>query len=185
MAGGLWTRTNATMNEPIDDELVNPCTNSAGNEPAIHIWIDADACPVSIRQILYKTGKRLGLPITLVANSEMRIPPSKLIDLIVVPHGADVADQKIVELMSPGDLVLTADIPLAAAVVKKGGIAIGSRGELFDENSVHGRLASRNLLDQLRSSGVQTGGPKPLSQKDIQTFANALDRTLTRLLKKT
>ncbi len=113
----------------------------------------------------------------------MRVPSSDFIRLITVPDGADVADNKIIEMLEPGDIVITGDIPLAARVVEKSGIAIGVRGELFDDSSVHDRLASRNLMEQFRSAGVDTSGPKPLAQKDIQTFANLLDRTLTRSLR--
>ncbi len=112
----------------------------------------------------------------------MQIPVSKLIRLITVPDGADIADQKIVEFMQPGDLVITGDIPLAVRVVQKLGIAIGTRGELFDDSRVHGRLATRNLMEHFRSAGIETSGPRPLSQKDIQAFANQLDRTLTRIV---
>jgi len=119
-----------------------------------------------------------------VANQSMRIPSSDLIRLITVPDGADVADNKIIEMLEPGDIVITGDIPLAARVVEKSGIAIGVRGELFDDSSVHDRLASRDLMEQFRSAGADTRGPKPLTQKDIQTFANVLDRTLTRSLRK-
>lgn len=148
------------------------------------IWVDADACPAAIKEILYRTARRLGVKLTLVANQGMHIPSSKLIRLIIVSEGADVADDRIVELLSPGDLVITGDIPLAARVVDKSGIAIGVRGELYDDSSVHDRLASRDLMEQFRSAGFETSGPKPLGQKDIQTFSNLLDRTLTRCLKK-
>ncbi len=114
----------------------------------------------------------------------MRVPSSDFIRLITVPDGADVADNEIIEMLEPGDIVITGDIPLAARVVEKSGMAIGFRGELFDDSSVHDRLASRNLMEQFRSAGVDTNGPKPLAQKDIQTFANLLDRTLTRSLRK-
>lgn len=103
---------------------------------------------------------------------------------IAVPHGADVADDQIVDLMDSGDVVITADIPLAARVVEKSGTAIGPRGELFDEGTVYSKLASRNLMDQLRSAGMETSGPSPLSQKDVQAFANLLDRTLTRKMRR-
>ncbi len=114
----------------------------------------------------------------------MHVPTSDLIQLMTVPQGADVADHEIVEMMEPGDIVVTGDIPLAARVVEKSGIAIGTRGELFDDDSVHGRLASRNLMEQFRSAGVETSGPKPLNPKDVQAFANVLDRTLTRRLRR-
>ncbi|MDP1562971.1 MAG: YaiI/YqxD family protein [Pirellulaceae bacterium] len=147
------------------------------------IWIDADACPVSIREILFRTGQRLGLETILVANQSIRIPKSDLIRLITVRDGADVADKTIADQMQAGDLVITADIPLAARVVEKCGVAIGSRGEVYDAASIQARLASRNVMEHLRSAGMETSGPKPLSQKDVQSFANSLDRTLTRLLK--
>ncbi len=147
----------------------------------IRIWVDADACPGAIKQILFRTAKRLEIELILVANQSMRVPESNLIRIITVRDGADVADNRIVELMSPGDVIITGDIPLAARVVEASGIAIGTRGELFDAKTVHSRLASRNLMDQLRSAGMETAGPKPLNQKDVQAFANQLDRTLTRL----
>jgi uncharacterized protein YaiI (UPF0178 family) len=151
---------------------------------AFQIWVDADACPAPIKEILYRTTRRLQVELTLVANQSMHVPSGELIRLITVPEGADVADDRIVEMLSPGDVVITGDIPLAARVVEKSAIAIGVRGELFDDNSVHDRLASRDLMEQFRSAGVDTRGPSPLTQKDIQTFANLLDRTLTRCLKK-
>ena len=114
----------------------------------------------------------------------MRIPTSDLIKIITVPHGADIADNKIVEMLKAGDIAITGDIPLAARVVEKGGLAIGTRGELYDDESVQSRLASRNLMEQFRSAGMETSGPKPLNQKDVQAFANQLDRIVTRRLKK-
>lgn len=155
----------------------------AARKPPLRIWVDADACPAAIKDILFRTARRLKVELTLVANQSMRVPPSDLIRVIAVPHGADVADNMIVEKMHSGDVVITGDIPLAARVVEKQGIAIGTRGELFDEASIHSRLASRNLMEHLRSAGVDTAGPKPQNQKDVQTFANQLDRALTRLLK--
>ncbi|WP_442482199.1 YaiI/YqxD family protein [Aeoliella sp. SH292] len=150
---------------------------------SFQIWVDADACPAAIKEIIYRTARRLQLQVTLVANQSMYVPRSKRIRLITVPEGADVADDRIVEMLAPGDVVITGDIPLAARVVDKSAIAIGVRGELLDENSVHDRLASRDLMEQFRSAGVDTRGPSPLTQKDIQAFANQLDRTLTRRLK--
>ncbi|MCH2130943.1 MAG: YaiI/YqxD family protein [Pirellulaceae bacterium] len=157
--------------------------NTAANI-SFRIWVDADACPAAIKEILYRTARRLQVELILVANQTMQVPSSDLFRLITVPEGADVADDKIVEMLSPGDVVITGDIPLAARVVEKSAIAIGVRGELFDDHSVHDRLASRDLMEQFRSAGVDTRGPKPLTQKDIQTFSNLLDRTLTRCLKK-
>jgi uncharacterized protein YaiI (UPF0178 family) len=149
-----------------------------------HIWVDADACPAAIKEILYRTSRRRQVKLILVANQTMHIPSSQWIRLISVSEGADVADNKIVEMLAPGEIVITGDIPLAARVVERSGIAIGVHGELFDDHSVHDRLASRDLMEQFRSAGVDTSGPKPLSQKHIQTFANQLDRTLTQCLKK-
>lgn len=157
--------------------------NTAAKNP-FRIWVDADACPAAIKEILYRTVRRLQVELILVANQTMQIPSTELIQLITVPEGADVADDKIVEMLAPGDVVITGDIPLAARVAEKSGIAIGTRGELFDDDTVHERLASRNLMEQFRSAGVDTSGPKPLTQKNIQTFANLLDRTLTRCLKR-
>lgn len=151
--------------------------------PKLHIWIDADACPRTIKEIVFKTSKRLKLKVTLVANQGMYSPSSDLIEFITVPHGADVADDRIVAMVQENDLVITGDIPLAARVVDKGAIAIGTRGELFDADSVQGRLATRNLMEQFRSSGMETSGPKPINSKDTQAFANQLDRIVTRIIK--
>ncbi|MEE2936136.1 MAG: YaiI/YqxD family protein [Planctomycetota bacterium] len=148
------------------------------------IWIDADACPVAIREILFRTAERLRIETTLVANQSIAIAKSAFIRRVTVRDGADMADDRIVELMQRGDLVITNDIPLASRVVEKEGVAISPRGELFDDKSVHERLAARNLMEQFRSAGFETGGPKPLSQKDVQTFANQLDRSLTRMLQR-
>lgn len=147
------------------------------------IWIDADACPLAIREIIFRTSKRLSLRVVLVANQSIRVPESKLISSITVRDGADVADNMIVEKMDAKDVVITGDIPLAARVVDKGGTAIGTRGELYDEATVQSRLATRNLMEQFRAAGMETSGPKPQSQKDVQAFANQLDRLLTKLLK--
>tara|TARA_R110002049_G_scaffold2750_2_gene21472 strand:+ start:262234 stop:262749 length:516 start_codon:yes stop_codon:yes gene_type:complete len=152
--------------------------------PSVRIWVDADACPIAIKEILFRTAKRLEIETILVANQSVSIPSSELIKRITVRDGADVADDRIVELMQPLDVVITGDIPLASRVVDKGGVAIGTRGELFDDASVHGRLASRNLMEQFRSAGVETSGPKPLTNKDVQTFANQLDRMLTRMIRR-
>lgn len=151
---------------------------------SIRIWVDADACPAALKDILFRTAKRLKVNLVLVANQAMHCPKSKWIRLELVPHGADIADHRIVESMRPGDLVITGDIPLAARVVENEGIAIGTRGEVFDDASVHDRLATRNLMEQFRSAGVETSGPRPLSQKDVQAFANSLDRWLARRLRK-
>ena len=153
-------------------------------KPSIKIWVDADACPLAVKEILFRTAKRLEIETILVANQSIQIPSSDLIRRITVRDGADVADDRIVELMQPCDVVITGDIPLASRVVEKGGVAIGTRGELYDDASIHGRLASRNLMEQFRAAGMETSGPKPLSNKDVQSFANQLDRMLTRMIKK-
>lgn len=147
----------------------------------ITIWIDADACPTDIKDVVYRASKRLNIKVVLIANQSVRTPDSKLVSAITVRDGADIADNMIVEKMSADDIVITGDIPLAARVVEKGGIAIGTRGELFDEGSIQSRLATRNLMEQFRAAGMETSGPKPMNQKDIQAFANQLDRLLTKI----
>jgi uncharacterized protein YaiI (UPF0178 family) len=148
------------------------------------IWIDADACPQGIKEVLFRTSRRLQLNLVLVANQSMRVPVSPRIQVVTVRDGADIADNYIAEQMQPGDIVITSDIPLAARVVDKQGIAIGTRGELFDDASVHSRLASRNLMEQFRAAGEQTKGPRPFDNRDLQTFANTLDRVIVKQLKK-
>ncbi len=151
---------------------------------SLKLWIDADACPMVIKEILFRVADRRQIETTLVANQSIAIPQSDFVQRVTVRDGADVADNAIVELIQPGDVVITGDIPLAARVVDKAGYAISPRGELYDDKSIHERLATRNLMEQFRSAGLETAGPKPLNQKDVQTFANQLDRLLTRLLKK-
>ncbi len=148
------------------------------------IWVDADACPVVIKEILFRAAERTQLPLTLVANHVMRIPPSKQITFLQVAPGFDVADNEIVKRLNQGDLIITADIPLAAEVIKKGAQALNPRGELYSTDNIKARLNIRDFMDSLRSSGVNTGGPSPLGQKDQQAFANQLDRILTRYLNK-
>ena len=162
--------------------LLTPYETLPETSEPLRIWVDADACPNAIKELLFRTAKRRKIKVILVANGGMYIPRSKFIELVTVPHGADIADHKIVELLGPNDIVVTGDIPLAARVVEKSGVAIGTRGELFDDKSVHERLASRDLMEQFRSSGIDTSGPRPFDRKDVQTFANTLDRTLTRRL---
>lgn len=145
----------------------------------MQIRVDADACPAEIRDLLFRAAKRTNTRVTLVANQPMRTPPSELIDSVLVPAGNNVADQRLVELTEPGDLVITADIPLAADVVAKGGQALDPRGVLYTEANVGERLALRNLLDELRGEGHVTGGPPSFGAKDRQAFANQLDRWLT------
>ena len=147
------------------------------------IWVDADACPSVIKDILYRAAQRASLQVTLVANRSLQVPRSPWISMVQVPHGFDVADNHIVEVTIPGDLVITADIPLAAAVVGKGACALNPRGELYTEENVQGLLDMRNFMDSLRSSGVETGGPPALSNSDRQTFAAQLDRWIARTSK--
>lgn len=139
------------------------------------IWIDADACPNVIKDILFRAAERAHIELTLVANQAMRLPPSQYIRFVQVPAGLDVADKRIVELMQAGDLVITADIPLAALVIEKNGVALNPRGELYTKENIRERLSMRNFMDELRSGGVNTGGPPTLSTKDRQLFANKLD----------
>ena len=145
----------------------------------MQIWVDADACPREIKELLFRAANRTKTKITLVANQPMSTPSSEYIDSLLVPAGMNVADQRIVELVESGDLVITADIPLAAEVVAEGGQALDPRGELYTDANVGERLAVRNLLDELRGGGQITGGPAGFSAKDRQTFANQLDRWLT------
>ena len=144
------------------------------------IWIDADACPRAVKEILFRAATRLKISLTLVANQPMQIPSSPFIKTIQVASGFDVADDEIVNLIKKGDLVITADIPLAANVIEKEGHALNPRGELYTKDTIHERLSMRNLMDELRGSGEMIGGPPAFTQKDSQAFANQLDRFLTK-----
>ena len=144
----------------------------------MQIWVDADACPGEIKELLFRAAIRTRTMVTLVANQPLRTPRSEFIDNLLVSTGMNVADQRIVELVEPGDLVITADIPLAAEVVACGGQALNPRGELYTDANVGKRLADRNLLDELRGCEI-TGGPANFNAKDRQAFANQLDRWLT------
>ena len=144
----------------------------------MNIWVDADACPKVIKEILFRAAERVGVELTLVANQPVSVPPSRLIRSVQVGSGFDVADNLIVQRMSPGDLVITADIPLAAEVIGKGGLALNPRGELYTSENVRERLNMRDFMDTLRGSGIHTGGPPALGQADRQAFANQLDRLL-------
>ena len=144
------------------------------------ILIDADACPGAIKDICYRAAERKRIPLILVANMPLNVPKSERIQFVHVPDGPDVADAKIVEMMTEGDLVITADIPLAGQVVEKGGAVIDHRGELLSEENIGQRLSIRNFMAELRSGGVDTGGPAAFSQRDKQNFANQLDRFLTK-----
>lgn len=146
----------------------------------MRIWIDADACPKVIKEILFRASERLQIPLVLVANQFLQVPSSPLISTIRVAKGADVADLHIVDQIGAGDLVVTADIPLAAAAIDKSGHALNPRGEFYSLENIGERLSLRNFLSDLRDNGVQTGGPPPLNQRDRQNFANQLDRFLAK-----
>jgi uncharacterized protein YaiI (UPF0178 family) len=144
------------------------------------IWVDADACPAVIKDILFRAAARTGTLVTLVANQPIRIPPSRHIRLLQVAPGFDVADNEIVRRVEADDLVITSDIPLAAEVIQKGGHALNPRGEWYSVDNIRERLNMRDFMDTMRASGINTGGPPALSQGDRQSFANHLDRFLTR-----
>ena len=144
------------------------------------IWVDADACPVVIKEILFRAAERVQIPVTLVANQPIRVPPSRFVRSVQVAAGFDVADNEIVARLDPGDLVITADIPLAAEVIEKGGHALNPRGELYSADTIRSRLDVRDFMETLRASGVDTGGPPALHARDRQAFANQLDRFLHR-----
>jgi uncharacterized protein YaiI (UPF0178 family) len=146
----------------------------------MQIWVDADACPVVIKEILFRAADRKQIVITLVANQLIRVPGSKFIRSVQVPAGFDVADAEIVRLLAPGDLVVTADIPLAALVLAKGGYALNPRGEFYTPDNIAQQLSMRAFMEELRSGGVDTGGPAPFGQADRQQFANQLDKHLQR-----
>lgn len=142
------------------------------------IWVDADACPKVVKELLFKTSLRLNIPLCLVANSYMNIPFHQLISFIKVDSGDDVADMYIAEHVAPEDLVITADIPLAAEIVNKKAMAINPRGELYDEENVGERLSMRDFMKELRDGGIETGGPESFGVKDKANFANTLNRIL-------
>lgn len=146
------------------------------------IWIDADACPKPVREVVVKAARRRQIELVLVANSPQQLPPGPGIRQVVVSSGADMADHYIIDNARSGDLVITADIPLAAGLVERQVTAINPRGEIYDKSNVGERLATRNLMDELRGAGLAgRGGPKPYNDRDKQAFANALDRLLARL----
>lgn len=149
-------------------------------ETSMRIWVDADACPRVIKDILYRAAERRRVRLILVANSRFPVPKSEFIDFMQVGAGFDKADLAIVEQARSGDVVITTDIPLAAGVIEKGGTGLSPRGEVFDTDNIRGRLTMRDFLDEMRGSGVMTGGPSALSARDRQEFANQLDRLLTR-----
>lgn len=147
------------------------------------IWVDADACPVVIKEVLYKVAERTKICIVLVANMHLRVPESEYISSIQVEQGFDVADNEIVERVEAGDLVITADIPLAADVIAKDCLAINPRGDLYTKDNIKSRLYLRDFMETLRGSGVETGGPPPMNTRDKEMFANSLDRLLAKYLK--
>jgi len=146
----------------------------------MEIWVDADACPLVIKEILFRVARRTGIKTILVANQPMQLPNIEGVEAVQVKAGLDVADTYIVEHLQAGDLVITADIPLAAAVVERGAYGLNPRGEFYDEGNVRQRLSMRNFLDELRSGGVDTGGPPAFSRRDREAFANQLDRFLAK-----
>jgi hypothetical protein len=146
----------------------------------MQIWVDADACPKVIKDILFRAAQRVQIPLTLVANHALQVPNSPLIKSIQVSGGFDVADNYIVQQCNPGDLVITADIPLAAELVEKGAIAINPRGEHYTPENIRQRLAMRDFMQQMRDNGQASGGPPPLDNTDKQAFANSLDRLLAK-----
>ncbi|TBR38949.1 MULTISPECIES: YaiI/YqxD family protein [Dyella] len=144
------------------------------------IWVDADACPAAIKEILFRAAEREQVQVTLVANQFLRTPPSRFVRAIQVAGGFDVADNEIVQRVSTGDLVVTQDIPLASQVIAKGALAVHPRGELYTPDTIAQRLSMRNFMDELRGSGVDTGGPSAFHPRDKQAFANTLDGWLNR-----
>ena len=144
----------------------------------MHIWVDADACPKVIKEILFRAATRTKISLTLVANQTLHVPPSPFIRSVQVPDGFDVADNEIVKRLSAGDLVITSDLPLAAEVIEKGGHVLSHRGEWFSAANIRPLLNMRDFMDNLRASGVQTGGPPPMSHSERQAFAAHLDRFL-------
>lgn len=146
---------------------------------ATKIWIDADACPKAVKEIIFKTSARLSLPVVLVANAYQTIPHSDLVRLIIVDRGDDVADQYIVDHVENNELVVTADIPLAARVVEKNAVAINPRGEVYTEENIGEALSMRNFMKELRDGGSVTGGPSAFSARDTQEFANSLNKLLS------
>lgn len=145
----------------------------------MNIWVDGDACPVVIKEILFRAAERVAVPLTLVANKLLRVPASPYIRAVQVPGGFDVADNHIAQAVKAGDLVITADIPLAAAVIDKGGFALNVRGEFYSPENIRERLNMRDFMEGLRAAGTQISGPATLSHADRQAFANQLDRFLT------
>lgn len=148
----------------------------------MQIWVDADACPIVVKDILFRAAKRWQRPLTLVANQMLYTPPSPLIKAVQVPRGFDVADDYIVQHVSAGDLVVTGDIPLAAQLVEKEAHVLSPRGERFTADNIGERLSIRDMLEEMRGAGLETGGPAAFSSSDQREFANALDRLMVKLI---
>jgi uncharacterized protein YaiI (UPF0178 family) len=146
----------------------------------VKIWVDADACPGPIKEVLFRAAARTGVQVTLVANQPMRVPATRHVDLLQVAPGFDVADNEIVRRVEQGDLVITSDIPLAAEVLEKGADALNPRGEAYSPDTIRAKLGMRDFMETLRASGIQSGGPKAMGQRERQDFANQLDRWLAR-----
>lgn len=146
----------------------------------MHIWVDADACPRAAKEVLFRAADKRQVETTLVANQYLATPPSRFVKALQVPQGFDVADNEIVSLLAPGDLVVTGDIPLADEVISKGGAAISPRGAIYTRENIKDILSRRDMMEQLRDSGMVSGGPDAYSKKDVQSFANALDRYITK-----
>ena len=147
----------------------------------MQIWVDADACPKPVKEVLYRAAERVQVNVTLVANQYLPTPRSQYVQALQVPRGFDVADDEIVRRMEPGDVVITADVPLADEIVTKGGHALNPRGTLYTAENIKGHLQRRDMMEQLRDSGMVSGGPDAYSKQDLNAFANALDRLLTKL----
>lgn len=147
----------------------------------MHIWVDGDACPNPIKEILFRAVRRVQIPMTLVANQMLQVPASPFIHTIQVKSGLDIADNYIYDQVKAKDLVITADIPLAARVIEKGAVSLNPRGEFYDAQNIRERLSLRNFMDELRAGGTDTGGPPAFSRRDREAFANQLDRLLAKL----
>lgn len=158
---------------------ISTTTDSAAPRES-QLWVDADACPVVIRDILFRAAERRGVALTLVANQAIRIPRLPNVRMLQVPPGFDVADNEIARQAGPGDLVVTSDIPLAAEVIEKGALALSPRGQLFNRGNVRALLNMRDFMDTMRASGVHSGGPPALNASDRQAFANQLDSWLAK-----
>ncbi len=150
----------------------------------MQIWVDADACPKVIKEILFRAAVRVGVLLVFVANQPLRIPKSPYISTILVPEGFDVADDQIIERVQPEDLVITEDVPLAAAIIEKGAFALNPRGKFYDKNNIGEALTMRNFMDELRGSGIDTKGPSPFKPSDREAFANQLHQFLTKHIQK-